>query len=130
MFITCIYYTMNKSQLRLQNWLRQTCNVFVVTFKQRAVLHIGCLVEKKINHIVLLWTIKFNVQHIKQKPLEVCITWKNVGFLELYIFPGYKDINMLRVMLHTINNFTYYSSFIFPQKVFHLELPDLVLPNT
>ena len=64
MFITWKYNTMNKSQLRFQNWLRQICNVFVFTFikhlfKWRDVLHIGCLVEKVINHIVLIWTIKF-----------------------------------------------------------------------
>ena len=38
---------------------RQTCNVFVFTFikhliKRKDVLHIGCLVEKVINHIALI----------------------------------------------------------------------------
>ena len=57
MFITRKYNTMNKSQLWSQNSLRKTCNVFVFTFvihlfKQRDILHIGCLVEKVINYIV------------------------------------------------------------------------------
>ena len=65
----------------------KTCNVFVFNFfmhlfKWRDVLHIECLVEKMINHVVLIWTIKFNVKQIKQKSLEVCITRKVVGFLE------------------------------------------------
>ena len=64
MSITWKYNAINKSQLWLQNWLRQTCNVFVFAFikypfKGRDVLHIGCLVDKLINHIVLIWTIKF-----------------------------------------------------------------------
>ena len=89
-FITCKYNTMNKSRLRLQNWLTQTCNVFVFTFikhlfKRRDVLHTGCLVEKQRNHIILIWTIKFNVKQVKQKRLDVCITWEVVGFLEFYI---------------------------------------------
>ena len=45
-------------------WPRQTCNLFLCTFikhlfKRRNVLHIGCLVEKLKNHIVLIWTITF-----------------------------------------------------------------------
>ena len=81
-----------KSWLLLQNWLRQTCNVFVFTFakhlfKWRDVLHVQCFVEKMINHIVLIWTIRFNVKQVKQRPLKVCITWKVVGFSEFYIVP-------------------------------------------
>ena len=38
---------------------------------------------------------KFNPKQVKQKPVEVCITWKVIGFLEFYIFPGYKNINRL-----------------------------------
>ena len=95
-----------------QNWLRQTCNVFVFNFiehlfKRSIVLHTGCLVEKVINHIVSIWTIKFTVDQVKQKPLEVSITWKVVGFLELYIYPDYKNINMFLVILFTINTFTW-----------------------
>ena len=98
MFITWKYHAMNKSRLWSQNLLRQTCNVFVFTFikhlfKRRDFLHIGCLAEKVISHIVLIWTIKFNLKQVK--PLEVCITWKVTGFLEFYIFPGHKNINML-----------------------------------
>ena len=36
-----------------------------------------------------------NLKQVKQKPLEVCITWKGIEFLEFYIFPGYKNINKL-----------------------------------
>ena len=107
MFITLKYNTMNKSLLLSQNSLRQTYNVFAFTFikhlfKQRDVLHIGCLVEmfigclvQVINRTVLIWTIKFNLKQVKQKPVEVCITWKVKEFLEFYIFPGYKNINRL-----------------------------------
>ena len=57
MFITWKYNT--TSQLLSLNLLRQTCNVFTFNFiklllKQRDVLHIGCLVEKVINHIILI----------------------------------------------------------------------------
>ena len=56
----------------------QTCNVFVSTFdkqlfKWRDVLHIGCVVERVRNHIVLLSKIKFNAKLVKQKPLESCL---------------------------------------------------------
>ena len=79
-FITSKYNAMSKSWLWPQNWLRQTCNVFVFTFikhifKRRDVLQIKCLVEKVINHIVLIWTISFNVKQVKQKALKVCIIW-------------------------------------------------------
>ena len=79
MFIAWKYNTMNKSRLWSQNLPRQICKVFVFVFikhwlKRRNVLHIGCLVEKVINHILLIWTIKFNVKQVKHKPLEVCIT--------------------------------------------------------
>ena len=92
-FITWKYNSINKSWLWLQNWLRQTCNFFVFTFikhlfKWRNVLHIEWFVEKVINHIVLMWTIKFNVKQVKQKPLKVCITWKVVGFWEFCMFPS------------------------------------------
>ena len=56
-----------------------------------------------INHIVLIRTIKFNVKEVMQKPLKVCITWKVVGFWEFYIFPGYENVNMLLLILFTIN---------------------------
>ena len=51
--------TMNKSWLWSQNWLWQTCNVFVFTFikhlfKQKNIFHIGCWVKKLIKHIVLI----------------------------------------------------------------------------
>ena len=41
-----------------------------------------------------------------QKPLEVFITWKVVGFLGFFIFPGDKNINMFLVILLIINTFT------------------------
>ena len=41
-------------------------------------------VGKVLNNIVLICAIKL----MQQKLLEVCITWKLVGCLELYIFPG------------------------------------------
>ena len=72
---------MNKSQLWSQNWLRQTCNVFVFIkhlFKRRDVLHIKFLVEKVINYIVLMGTIRYNVKQVKQKPLKVCITCEKI----------------------------------------------------
>ena len=99
------YNAMNKSWLLPQNWLRQTCNVLVFTFikhllKRRDVLHIKCFVEKMLDHIVLIWTIKFNVKQVNQKPLKVCITWNVIGFLEFYIF---LNINILIVILFTIN---------------------------
>ena len=107
--ITWKYNAMNKSWLWPQNWLRQTCNVFAFTFikhllKRRDVLHIKCSVEKVINHIALIWTIRFNVKQLKQKPLKVFITWKVIGFLGFYSFP---NINMLLVILLTINTFTW-----------------------
>ena len=61
----------------------------------RDVLLIGCLVEKVINHIVLIRTIEFNLKQVKQRPVEVCITWKVIWFLEFYIFLGFKNINRL-----------------------------------
>ena len=64
-------------------------------YKQNDVLNIGCLLEKVINHIVLIWTIEFDLKQVNQKPVEICITWKVIGFLEFYIFPGYKKINGL-----------------------------------
>ena len=92
-FVAWKYNAMNKSWLLLQSYLRQTFNFFVFTFikhlfKLRFALHIECFVEKVINHIVLIWTIRFNVMQVKQKPLKICITWKVVGFLDFYIFPG------------------------------------------
>ena len=106
MFITWKYNTMNKSQLRFQNWLRQICNVFVFTFikhlfKWRDVLHIGCLVEKVINHIVLIWTIKFKGcvryilaslfymskrEHLWNKENVFCFTLKARFVLEIFKF--------------------------------------------
>ena len=92
-FIAWKYNATKKSWLLQQNWQRKTCNVFVFSFikhllKWSDVLHVQCFVEKVINHIVLIWTIRFNVKQVKQKPLKVCITWKVVRFLEFYIFPG------------------------------------------
>ena len=87
-FIAWKYNAVNKSWLLLQNWLRQTCNAFPFVkylFKQRDVLHVRCFKEKMINHTVLVWTIRFNVKQVKQKPLKVCITWKIVGFLEFQV---------------------------------------------
>ena len=55
---------------------------------------------------VFVFTIKSDVKRVKQKPLEVCIARKIVGFLEFYVFPGYKNINMLLAILFTINVFT------------------------
>ena len=61
--------------------------------------------KKVINQIVLIRSIKINVKHVKYKPIEVCITWKVVGCLEFYTFPGYKNIEMLLVILFAINTF-------------------------
>ena len=47
-----------------------------------------CWVEKVINRIVLIWTIKFNFKQLQQWSLKFCINWKVVGFLEFHIFPG------------------------------------------
>ena len=60
---------------------------------------LDALVEKMINHVVLIWTVKFNVKQVKEKSLEVCATSKVIWFLEFYIFPGYKNINMLKTVL-------------------------------
>ena len=43
-------------------------------------MHIGCLVEKVLNHIVFIWAIRFIVKLVKQISLEVFITRKVVGF--------------------------------------------------
>ena len=56
-------------------------------FTQRDLLHTGWLVEKMINHVAVIWTIKFNVKQVKEKPLKVRITWKFARCLEFYIFP-------------------------------------------
>ena len=112
MFITWKHNTMSKNQVWSQNWLRHTCNVFVFTFiqhlfKGRDVLHIGCLVEKNDKPQSFSFnTNKFNLKQVKQKPLEVCVIGKVVGCLEFYIFAGYKNINILLVILFTINIFT------------------------
>ena len=47
-------------------------------FKRRDVLHIKFLVEKVINYIVLMGTIRYNVKQVKQKPLKVCITCEKI----------------------------------------------------
>ena len=131
-FITWKYNAMNKSWMWPQNWLRQTCNFFVFTFikhllKRRDVLHIKCLVQKVINHIVLIWTIRFNVKQVKQKPLKVCSTWKVIELLEFYVFP---NISMLLVILFTINTYLVVHSFVFSKNVFHWELLKIVLSYT
>ena len=59
MFITWIQSTTVNCAQKME-----TCNVFVFAFikhlfKRRSYLHIGCLVEKLINHIVLIWTVTF-----------------------------------------------------------------------
>ena len=93
-FITYKYNAVNKTWLWLQNWQRQAWNVFVFTFikhlfKRRDVLYIEWSVEKVISHIVLIWTIRLNVnKQVKEKPLKVCITWKVVGFWEFCMFPS------------------------------------------
>ena len=99
-FITWKYNAMNKRWLLLQNWLKQTCNAFVFTFnkhpfKRKNVLHVQCFVEKVISHIVLIRTTRFNVKQVKQKPLNVFITWKVERFLKFYIFPGKKTSTWL-----------------------------------
>ena len=64
-------------------------------------------------------TNKFNLKQVKQKPLEVCVIGKVVGCLEFYIFPGYKNINILLVILFTINIFTqYYTVLSFLKRYF------------
>ena len=64
----------------MQNWTRQTCNVFVFTcikhlFKWRDVLHIECLEEKMINHIVLY------------EQLSLMLSWSNWS-LSKFVLPG------------------------------------------
>ena len=82
---------MTKRWLKSQNSLKKTCNGFFFTFikhlfKLRDVLHIGCLLEKVINHTVLIRTIALQLIHI---------TWKVIAILEFYTFPGYKNIKRL-----------------------------------
>ena len=104
----------------------QCCNVFVFTFikhlfKRRDVLNIGCLVEKVTHHIVLIRKIKFSFTQVKQRPLKVSITWKAVGFLEFYIFTGYKNIN-INTSSNAVHHQYFYlvvNSFVFSKKVFH-----------
>ena len=87
-----------KSRLWSQNSLRLICKVFVFIkhlFKRRDVLHIGCLAEIVINHIAFIWTIKFNLKQVKQKPVKVCITWIVKICSEFYIFLGNKNINRI-----------------------------------
>ena len=70
----------------------------------------------------MLQDLKFNHKQVKWKAVKVCITWKVVGFLEFYIFPGYKN-NMLLVIQFTGNTFTYLvHNSVFSEKVFHWEL--------
>ena len=95
--------------------------VFIFTlikhlFKWRDALHIGCLVEKFINHIVLKWANKFNViKQVKKKALEA----------EL---PG-KLWNLSKPVYHQ-HFYLVLHSFSFSEKGFHSELFDLVLPYT
>ena len=67
-------------------------------FKRSYFLHIGCLVEKVINHMVLIWIIKFNLKHVMQKSVKVCIIWKVVGYSEFYNFPDYKNSEVYGVI--------------------------------
>ena len=76
---------MNKSWLYSQ---LKTCIVFVFNFvkhlfKQRDVLHIECLVEKMINHIVLIWTRKCNVKQVKYQSLYYLESCRLFGILDL-----------------------------------------------
>ena len=84
---------MNKSQLWSQNSLRQTCNVFCLYLYQAPVQAEGCfaywMLGRKIDKSHSFNTNNFNLKQVKSKPVEVCITWKVIGFLEFYIFPGY-----------------------------------------
>ena len=41
-------------------------------------MHIKFLVEKVINYIVLMGTIRYNVKQVKQKPLKVCVTCEKI----------------------------------------------------
>ena len=93
-------------------WTRVDCGhkkVFIKhLFKRMDVLHTECLVEKVINHIVLISTIRFNVKQAKQKkPLKICITWRVAGFLKFYIFPYKRTINMLLAIMFIINTFSW-----------------------
>ena len=114
---------MNKSRLWSQNSLRQTGNVFVFSFSKhlfnrRNVLHIGRLVEKVINPIVLIRTIKFNLKQVKQKPLEFCTSWK---FFWNFTSSQATKTSMLLVILFTINSFIQYYVVLSSQKRYFIE---------
>ena len=130
MFITSKHNTINMSQLWSQNSLRGTCNVFFVfnfikhLFKWRDVLHIEYLVK---NHIVLIWTIEFDLKQVKQKP---CLY-----YLKSYKIFGILHLSRLQKHHHASTNHVYHQhfyllldSFIFSKKLFHWELIDSVLP--
>ena len=116
----------------------QCCNVFVITFikhmfKQRDVLNIGCLVEKVVKHIVLIWTIKCNVRQVTLKFLKVWTTWNVVEFLEFY------NLHLYRLQKHQYasSNAVYHQyfylvvhSFVFSKKVSYWVLLELTLPYT
>ena len=95
----------------------QCCNVLVVTFikqlfKQRRLLNIGCLVEKVIHHIVLIWAINFNFEQVKQRSLKVCISWKVVRFLKFYIqHTSSNPVYHHHVIMVSIMNFSRFSKF-------------------
>ena len=64
------------------------------------------------------------------KSLKVCITWKVVGLLEFYVFRGYKNINMLLVIVYNQHVYLVIHSFVFSKELFYWELPELALPYT
>ena len=75
------YNAMNRSWVWSQNWLEQVCNIFAFTFikhlfKRRDAFHIEYLLEKVMNHIVLIRTIRFNVKQVKKKSLKVILPGK------------------------------------------------------
>ena len=85
-------------------------------------------------HFLNKLRVSFNVKHVKQKPLQVCITCKVARFLEFYIFAGYKNINMFLVILLTISTFTeYYTVLLFLKRYFienYLTQSCLILKTT
>ena len=48
--------------------------------------------------MVLIWIIKFNLKHVMQKSVKVCIIWKVVGYSEFYNFPDYKNSEVYGVI--------------------------------
>ena len=62
-------------------------------------MHIACLVEKTINHVVLIWTIKFNVNRSKRSPSEFVLPGKLKDFWNFTSFLATKTSTCLKFSL-------------------------------